>query len=144
MEDRPLRLAGAHEVRDLLGISRQRVYQLAAKADFPRPIAVLAQGKVWVIDDIEEWVAKYRLRNPRRPVRSTDPAESAGVVESAGSVGSAAAAEEAEPSPESLNAGSRGPGSPSRESTRSEAAGPDRDAQLSSSPSASRVARILS
>ena len=55
-----MRLAGAHEVRELLGVSRQRVYQLAAQADFPDPVAILAQGKVWSIDDIEKWLADRR------------------------------------------------------------------------------------
>lgn len=56
-----MRLIGAHEIRGLLGVSRQRVYQLASRADFPEPVAVLAQGKVWVTDDIEEWIARHRL-----------------------------------------------------------------------------------
>jgi len=55
-----MRLAGAHEVRDLLGVSRQRVYQLAARPDFPKPVAILAQGKIWAIDDIEKWLAERR------------------------------------------------------------------------------------
>lgn len=55
-----MRLAGAHEIRELLGVSRQRVYQLAARPDFPQPIAILAQGKVWAIGDIEQWIADYR------------------------------------------------------------------------------------
>ncbi|WP_433375328.1 helix-turn-helix transcriptional regulator [Actinoplanes sp. CA-142083] len=58
--EKALRLAGAHEVRDLLGVSRQRVYQLAARADFPDPVAILAQGKVWSIDEIEQWLADHR------------------------------------------------------------------------------------
>jgi predicted DNA-binding transcriptional regulator AlpA len=62
-----MRLAGAHEVRELLGVSRQRVYQLAAGSDFPKPIAVLAQGKIWLIDDIQEWIAKHRLPAAKRP-----------------------------------------------------------------------------
>lgn len=65
-----MRLAGAHEIRDLLGVSRQRVYQLAARSDFPKPVAVLAQGKIWLIDDIEEWIVKHRLRPGRPPRRS--------------------------------------------------------------------------
>jgi predicted DNA-binding transcriptional regulator AlpA len=65
-------LAGAHEVRELLGVSRQRVYQLAARSDFPKPIAVLAQGKIWLIEEIEEWIAEHRLpaaerQPPARP-----------------------------------------------------------------------------
>lgn len=60
MDGKPTRLAGAHEVRELLGVSRQRVYQLAARPDFPEPVAILAQGKVWAVDDIEQWIADYR------------------------------------------------------------------------------------
>jgi prophage regulatory protein len=60
MDGKPMRLAGAHEVRELLGVSRQRVYQLAARPDFPEPVAILAQGKVWAVDDIEQWIADYR------------------------------------------------------------------------------------
>jgi len=52
-----MRLVGAHEVRELLGVSRQRVYQLAAKSGFPRPVATLAQGKIWLLGDIERWLA---------------------------------------------------------------------------------------
>ena len=60
MDGKSIRLAGAHEIRELLGVSRQRVYQLAARPDFPEPVAILAQGKVWSIDDIEQWIADYR------------------------------------------------------------------------------------
>ena len=60
MQDGPLRLVGAHEIRHLLGVSRQRVYQLAKRSDFPTPIAELAQGKVWVRADIEAWIGDYR------------------------------------------------------------------------------------
>jgi prophage regulatory protein len=52
---------GAHEIRVRLGgISRQRVYQLTSRADFPAPIADLAQGKVWVAADVEAWIATRR------------------------------------------------------------------------------------
>jgi len=56
----PLHLVGAREIRDLLGVSRQRVYQLAGRDDFPRPVATLASGKVWRIEDIEGWIAEHR------------------------------------------------------------------------------------
>ncbi|WP_111650427.1 helix-turn-helix transcriptional regulator [Actinoplanes lutulentus] len=52
---------GAHEIRVRLGgISRQRVYQLASRADFPAPVANLAQGKVWLTSDVEAWIALRR------------------------------------------------------------------------------------
>ena len=47
-------------MRHLLGVSRQRVYQLATRSDFPQPIAELAQGKVWALVDIETWIGIYR------------------------------------------------------------------------------------
>jgi prophage regulatory protein len=60
-----IRLVGAHEIRIRLGdISRQRVYQLTSDPDFPEPIAALAQGKVWLSDDVEAWIRR------RRPTRA--------------------------------------------------------------------------
>jgi predicted DNA-binding transcriptional regulator AlpA len=46
---------GAQEIAKLLGVSRQRVQQLASGPDFPQPEAVLAMGKVWGKADILEW-----------------------------------------------------------------------------------------
>jgi predicted DNA-binding transcriptional regulator AlpA len=60
MKHGSLRLVGAHEIRLLLGVSRQRVYQLATRSDFPRPIAELAQGKIWALTDIEAWIGSHR------------------------------------------------------------------------------------
>lgn len=45
----------------MLGVSRQRVTQLATHKDFPAPLADLAMGKVWDARDIEKW-AKQRGR----------------------------------------------------------------------------------
>src|SRR4051794_5101952 len=51
----------AHEIRVRLGgISRQRVYQLTSRRDFPTPIAELGQGKIWLSDDIEAWITQHR------------------------------------------------------------------------------------
>ena len=65
MDDGSLRLVGAHEIRDLLGVSRQRVYQLAGRPDFPKPVAKLAQGKIWALGDIEAWIAAHRTGGRR-------------------------------------------------------------------------------
>ena len=52
---------GAHEIRLRIGrISRQRVYQLAKRPDFPAPVADLAQGKVWLADEVETWISARR------------------------------------------------------------------------------------
>ena len=48
-------LVGAQEIQRMLGVSRQRVYQLTDAADFPDPVAVLAAGKVWHREDVETW-----------------------------------------------------------------------------------------
>ena len=38
------------------GISRQRVYQITSRADFPIPAADLVQGKLWHVGDVEAWI----------------------------------------------------------------------------------------
>lgn len=51
------KLVGAAEIAELLDdISRQRVTQLTSRPDFPKPVAVLKMGKVWDIDDVQEWI----------------------------------------------------------------------------------------
>jgi prophage regulatory protein len=61
MSTKQLRLVGAHEIRIRLGgVSRQRAYQITSRADFPKPIADLVQGKVWLAEDVEEWMAVHR------------------------------------------------------------------------------------
>lgn len=54
-------LLGASDVARLLGVSRQRVYQLLEeRADFPRPAAALARGSVWRRHDVEAWARGRR------------------------------------------------------------------------------------
>jgi prophage regulatory protein len=54
-------LMGAGEIRDRLGgISRQRVQQLITRPSFPKPYDVLQMGKVWLIEDVERWIAEHR------------------------------------------------------------------------------------
>ena len=72
MQHGPLPLVGAHEIRGMLGLSRQRVQQLAARSDFPRPVAELAQGKVWVLADIEAWISVHRAGRGRGGVDHRD------------------------------------------------------------------------
>jgi predicted DNA-binding transcriptional regulator AlpA len=56
-----IRLVGAHEIRIRLGgVSRQRAYQITSRADFPQPVADLAQGKVWRTDDVDHWIREHR------------------------------------------------------------------------------------
>ena len=51
-------LVGLTEIAEILGISRQRVGQLAEGDDFPEPISVLAAGRVWKRTDIEAWARR--------------------------------------------------------------------------------------
>ncbi|GGN44267.1 hypothetical protein GCM10010109_77300 [Actinoplanes campanulatus] len=52
---------GAHEIRVRLGgVSRQRAYQITTRADFPKPVADLAQGKIWLTEDVETWMKAHR------------------------------------------------------------------------------------
>lgn len=53
-------LMGAAEIGERLGVSRQRVQQLAARPDFPKPYRVLAMGKVWNSADVEAWISEHR------------------------------------------------------------------------------------
>ena len=42
------------------GISRQRVHQITTRADFPAPLADLAQGRVWLADAVDAWIVRRR------------------------------------------------------------------------------------
>lgn len=49
-------LLGASDVARLLGLSRQRVYQLLEeREDFPRPVVELARGSLWRRQEVEAW-----------------------------------------------------------------------------------------
>jgi prophage regulatory protein len=46
-------LVGPAEIAVMFGgISRQRVYQLTSRSDFPAPVASLSTGKIWAFDDV--------------------------------------------------------------------------------------------
>lgn len=71
----PYRLVGVHEIAEVLGVSKQRVHQLAAVADFPRPVAVLNAGSIWDHADIDRWRTKMRpttAATPNVPLRDPD------------------------------------------------------------------------
>ena len=48
-------LVGSHEIRLMLGVTRQRVNQLVNQKGFPDPVARLAQGQVWRRRDVVRW-----------------------------------------------------------------------------------------
>jgi predicted DNA-binding transcriptional regulator AlpA len=51
----PHHLVGVAEVAALLGVTKQRVTQLAEKPDFPKPTVRLAAGPIWERADVEAW-----------------------------------------------------------------------------------------
>ena len=54
-------LLGASEVAKLLGVSRQRAYQLMeAHLDFPKPVAYLQRGKLWSRVQVDLWRRQWR------------------------------------------------------------------------------------
>ena len=46
------------EIAEHLQVSKQRVYQLIDREDFPEPIAWLTVGRVWRASDIRDWQAR--------------------------------------------------------------------------------------
>jgi predicted DNA-binding transcriptional regulator AlpA len=48
-------LVGITEIAEMLGVSRQRVDQLASGEGFPSPEAELAAGRVWAREAVEKW-----------------------------------------------------------------------------------------
>lgn len=51
---------GVTEIKDRLGISRNRTSILVYRHDFPRPRWTLAMGNIWWADDVEVWIAENR------------------------------------------------------------------------------------
>lgn len=54
-----LEFLGASDVARVLGISRQRVYQLLAGQDFPQPVASPRRGQLWSSDDLRDWAVAH-------------------------------------------------------------------------------------
>lgn len=66
---------GRPEIRDLLGLVRQRVYQLTEQPDFPAPVAVLSIGKVWDGAEVRAWANERAKRLARHREDSDAVAE---------------------------------------------------------------------
>lgn len=54
-------VTGAEAARRL-GVSRERVRQLAQRPDFPRPLGKLGRATVWRWAEIEQWQAARAAR----------------------------------------------------------------------------------
>ena len=63
MEDEPgydsRNLVGAHEIAAMLGLTRQRVNQMARERGFPKPYARLHMGNAWKRSAIEAWAREH-------------------------------------------------------------------------------------
>ncbi len=67
-------LVGVHEAAEILGVSKQRIADLAATSkSFPRPVAQLAGGRIWPRSAIEAF-RSTRTGKPGRPRSSATPA----------------------------------------------------------------------
>lgn len=64
-------LVSAADVAEILGVTRQRVHQLAtAHSDFPAPYARLATGPIWTLPTIEHFRGNWDRRPGRRRMAS--------------------------------------------------------------------------
>ncbi|MFC4109745.1 helix-turn-helix transcriptional regulator [Micromonospora zhanjiangensis] len=59
------RLYGSAELQERLGVSRARVVQITSRPDFPAPFDRLAGGTVWLVEDVEAWIAVHRPHQAR-------------------------------------------------------------------------------
>lgn len=62
-------LVCSREIQQMLGVSRQRVNQLALQPGWPEPVARLAVGRIWLRADIRAWIA---LQRPELAARAVD------------------------------------------------------------------------
>jgi len=68
----PRKLAGVAELARLFLVGRSTVTQWAARRDrngFPEPVAVLAMGPVFDLDEVVEWYVGYEPDKGGRPGR---------------------------------------------------------------------------
>lgn len=62
-------LVSGVEAAEILGVSRQRVHQLAAENPaFPPPVARLASGSIWLRSGVEGFARRW-TRKPGRPAK---------------------------------------------------------------------------
>jgi predicted DNA-binding transcriptional regulator AlpA len=62
VEREEIRLMGTAEIAERLGVTPARVAQLtdSVRREFPRPLARLKMGQVWLAQDVEAWIAEHR------------------------------------------------------------------------------------
>lgn len=55
-----IRLMGAAEIGQRLGVGRSRAHAITRDRNFPEPYQTLAMGSVWDARDVEEWIREHR------------------------------------------------------------------------------------
>lgn len=66
-----MRILRLPEVLRRTGLSRSQLYELAAKQDFPHPIALSVRTRGYLASDVDCWIADRVLRS--RADQSRDP-----------------------------------------------------------------------
>jgi predicted DNA-binding transcriptional regulator AlpA len=62
-----IRLMGAAEIGQRLGVGRSRAHAITRDRDFPEPYATLAMGSVWAATDVEAWIRAKRPELAEEP-----------------------------------------------------------------------------
>ena len=55
-----IRLMGAAEIGERLGVGRSRAHAITRDRDFPEAYQRLAMGSVWDARDVEAWIREQR------------------------------------------------------------------------------------
>jgi predicted DNA-binding transcriptional regulator AlpA len=58
---------GQQEIRDRLGYSRQHTTVLINSKGFPDPVVELAMGRIWLAEDVEQWITEHRPQLAEEP-----------------------------------------------------------------------------
>jgi predicted DNA-binding transcriptional regulator AlpA len=66
----PGRLVGLAEAAELFGVSKRTASRYALRSDFPRPVARLRAGPIWLEDDLRSWAELDRPVARGRPRRT--------------------------------------------------------------------------
>jgi len=65
-------MVSAHDVAEILGVSRRRVHQLAAQHPlFPSPVTTVASGSLWTLDAVQHFARVWDRRPGRRRATSS-------------------------------------------------------------------------
>jgi hypothetical protein len=54
------------EIAELLGVSKQRVHQIAAERDFTAPVSEDGRGRLWDRREVTAWAKDWRPEKPWR------------------------------------------------------------------------------